>query len=185
MVKLRKLLEEFYLNGFISSENKSKFRRPENFDKFTKKSRERLNVYRGGNDWENGSTWAAAYFDEGQEDRCRVWFEIKYPQHLEPMVGEGISSDKPEFQEIQNWGRKATTRWLAEARKYRLLTREKWNPDSYRWHYKDWKECFVEALKSPRMKPFVKNWGVDSTHWKAMKPYKEEYGENEGEQKLP
>jgi hypothetical protein len=175
MITLKSLIPEFYVPGFIGSDEKSKFRQPENFDKFALEQG-KWTAHRGGNDWESGNTWTSAYFPKKLGESLRVWFEIKYPPHLEKVVGEGISSDRPEFPQIQEWGRKATKRWVTEARKIRYSTREKYNPDSFRWHYKDWHECFAEALKSPRMKVFVKEWGIDRTDWKAMKPYKEEYG---------
>ena len=186
MIKLRSLIpESFYLHGYTRTQEDSKFKKPENFDKFTRKSRDKLNVYCGGNDWEISNTWAAAHFNENYDEQSRVWFEIKYPAHLEGLVGEGISDSNPAFAAIQEWGRKATKRWITEARRYRYATREKIIPESYRWNYKKWNECFIEALNSPRMKLFVKNWGVDSTHWKAMKPYEEEYGDNTAQEKHP
>jgi hypothetical protein len=174
MIKLRDLLCEFYINGFIGSDEKSKFKQPENFDKYAE---DKWQAYTGGDDWESGRTRAAVYFNEHMHEKCRVWLEIKYPSHLEKMVGEGISNTRPEYKKIQEWGNKATKRWITEARRIRFYSRHKLVPESYRWSYKDWKECFVEALRSPRMKPYVKNWGVDKTDWKAMKPYKEEYGD--------
>lgn len=180
MIKLRDLIKEFYIPGFIGTDEKSKFRQPENFDRYAE---EEWTAYRGGNDWENGSTWASIYFKERLGESARVWFEIKYPPHLESVVGEAMDVHRPEYREIQKWGQKASQRWLAEARKIRRSTRIKYDPNSYRWHYEDWKKCFIEALKSPRMTPFVKQWGVDKTAWKAMKPYEEEYGVPVGQEK--
>jgi hypothetical protein len=50
---------------------------------------------------------------------------------------------------------------------------------------KSWKECFIEALSSERMKPYVKNWGVDHSDWKGMsretqKPVNESFRQGNG-----
>lgn len=175
MIKLRTLLHEIYLDGFISSKKPSRFKKPENFDLYRQ---EGWSAYRGGNDWENGNTWAAIYFKENYEEMARVWFEIKFPPHMDEAAHSGNNGNENMTQMVREWGRKATQRWITEARKIRFASRTKIDPKNYRWSYRDWKECFIEALYSPRMKKFVKDWGVDRTNWSAMKPYHEEYGED-------
>lgn len=167
MIKLKSLLSEIYVFNFTKTHNQSKFRQPENFDKISEDNG--WIVKGGGNDWENGMTWAAMYFEGQNKEAGRIWFEIKYPSHFEALVGENLSPDHPSFSEINEWGKKAIRRWIAEARKIRYNTRTKYIPDATRWSYKDWSECFIEAFNSPKMKPYVKNWGLDQTNWSAMK----------------
>jgi hypothetical protein len=171
MLHLKHLLEELYVPGFVSSKDAKPFHVPENFDIYEQGNG--WSAYKGENDWENGTTGVCAYIGpEGyHREQARIWFEVQYPKELESMVGEGLSRDRPEYQTIKNWGNKAARRWMREVRR---IHRE-WNPRTSiqdpqhpRFMRKTWKECFIEALKSESMKPFVKNWGVDHSDWRGM-----------------
>lgn len=167
MIRLKSILSEIYLDGFSSSDEKSKFRRPENFDSYDKGAG--WSSYRGGNDWENGTTACAVYFEGKEGELARTWVHLQFPDHLKEFVGSHSSS--PESIQVKEWGEKAAKTWTKLAKRIHRESKHQVNendPNSS-WLYKDWKECFVEALKSEEMKPFVKEWGVDSTHWKGMK----------------
>lgn len=167
MIRLKSILSEIYIDGFSSSDEKSKFRRPENFDSYDKGAG--WSSYRGGNDWENGTTACAVYFEGKEGELARTWVHIQYPDSLKEFVGSHSSS--PEALQVKEWGEKASKTWTKLAKRIHRESKSRINEDdpNSSWHYKDWKECFVEALKSEEMKPFVKEWGVDSTHWRGMK----------------
>jgi len=167
MIRLKSILSEIYIDGFSSSDEKSKFRRPENFDSYDKGAG--WSSYRGGNDWENGTTACAVYFEGKEGELARTWIHIQFPDSLKEFVGSHSSS--PEANQVKKWGEKASKTWTKLAKQIHHESKHQVNendPNSS-WLYKDWKECFVEALKSEEMKPFVKERGVDSTHWKGMK----------------
>lgn len=163
MIKLKTLISEIYISGFTSTDERSKFQMPENFDKYGQGAG--WYAYRGCNDWENGTTSAAVYF-EGIHDKSRIWMNIQYPPHFQ--VGENVNPNTPTYQAMRAWGDKASRTWLREARKIHRIPRE-YFPDGQPW-LRDWKECFQMALTSPSMKQYVKEWGVDGTTWKAYRP---------------
>ncbi len=113
-----------YIHGFESSDAEPTFRVPENFDRYNEGSG--WEAYRGGNDWENGSTGVAVYLNpEGyNKDMARIWFEVKFPPGLE----EGISTNKgyhtPEAQAVKKWGEKASRRWMRETVNIRRATKK-------------------------------------------------------------
>lgn len=152
---------EIYLDGFTVSDNKQGFSRPENFDSYAEGKG--WTIYRGGNDWENGTTACAVYLHPSGEEIGRIWFTVKFPK------GITSSSDCPEpIQKLANeWGEKAAKKWLSITRKIHSKPRE-YFPDGSPW-YKEWKDCFIEVLKSRDMKKYIKEWGADHTTWRAMK----------------
>jgi len=160
MIKLRQLLSEIYIDGYTSSDEKQGFRRPENFDDYAEGKG--WVAYRGGNDWENGTTACAVYFGTGQ-DHARIWFTVKFPR--------GVKSDSDCPSKVadiaKKWGEQASKKWLTAARKIHSKPKEYFK-DGSPW-YKEWKQCFIEATKSRDMKKYVKDWGVDHTKWHAMK----------------
>jgi len=162
-----------YIHGFETDENEPIFRVPENFDRYNKGSG--WEAYKGGNDWENGTTGVAVYLNpEGyNKDMARIWFEVKFPPHLEEYVSSSKRSTDPSSIAVQKWGNKAASRWLRETINIRKKTRQVHGPhDGYKRKWierKPWKECFMLALESEKMKPFVKKWGVDKTKWVGMK----------------
>lgn len=171
MIHLKHLLEELYVPGFVSSKDAKPFRVPENFDMFEQGNG--WSAYRGANDWESGTTGACVYIGpEGyHREQARIWFEVQYPNELSELVGNSIGPYKPEFKRIQEWGEKAVRRWMIETQKIHRLHNSRSRPtdpnDPY-FKRKSWKECFVEALSSEKMKPYVKTWGVDHSDWKGM-----------------
>jgi len=160
MIKLRHLLSEIYIDGFTSSDEKQGFRRPENFDDYAEGSG--WIAYRGGNDWENGTTACAVYFN-AKEEQARIWFTVKVPKGMTP----DSDCPKEKQKEWNEWGEKASKKWISIAKKIHSVPKEYFK-DGKPW-YKDWKTCFIEALKKRDMKKYVKEWGVDHTTWKAMK----------------
>jgi hypothetical protein len=172
MIHLKHLLEELYVPGFVSCEETKPFRVPENFD--IHEQGYGWSVYKGANDWETGHTAACAYIGpEGyQREQARIWFEIKYPTELESVVGESLSSHNPLYQKIKEWGEQAIRKWIREVRnihrKSNPIKRIK-DVNHPNWKRKTWKECFLEALTSDTMKPYIKTWGVDHSNWRGMK----------------
>ena len=165
MIKLRHLLSEIYIDGFTMSDQKGGFRCPENFDSYD--DGKGWSAYRGGNDWENGTTACAIYLSNGEE-LARIWFTVKFPKGVNP------DSDCPSkiAKEAKEWGEKASKKWITAARKIHSVPKEYFK-DGSPW-YKDWKQCFIEALKSRDFKKYVKDWGIDHTTWRAMKSTKED-----------
>lgn len=171
MSKYKDFLNEMYFEGFSTSPDAEIFRVPENFDRY--KAGPGWEAYRGANDWENGNTGVAVYFHpEGyNKEMARIWFEVKYPDHLAELVtnGQGV----PPSKDVEKWGRRAAVRWLTTADRIRKATRQFHGPhDGYAREWvqrKPWRECFVLALESERMKPFVKRCGIDRTQWVGMK----------------
>jgi len=163
MIRLSHILKEVYFHGFTTSEAKSGFPKPENFDKYAEGGG--WTAWRGGNDWENGCTAASIVF-EG-EDKSRIWFTIKYPDDISKFVGEAISTDNPVYERINKLGKRITNKWIREAERIHRIPRD-YFPDG-KPIKRDWKECFVMALGSDRMKPFIKECGIDYTKWHAMK----------------
>jgi hypothetical protein len=171
MLKLRNLIVEIYIDGYISSEEKSGFHRPENFDSY--EEGKGWVAYCGGNDWENGNTACAVYLHPSGEDHARIWFTVKFPKGISP------SSDSPSTNQdaAKEWGEKASKTWIKKTKKIHSIPKEYFK-DGTPWK-KEWKQCFIEALKSKEMKPYVKDWGIDSTKWHAMKPYEDtSYGKS-------
>jgi hypothetical protein len=164
MIKLNNILKEVYFNGFTVSEANSEFRRPENFDKYAEGKG--WTAWRGGNDWENGSTAAAIVFEGGDNERARMWFTIKYPDGLNEKVGEAISDRSPVYEKIYRTGKRITNRWIREATRLHRIPRN-YGPNG-KPIKRDWKECFQKALESEALKPFVKECGIDYTKWHAM-----------------
>lgn len=161
MIKLQQLLSEIYIDGFTSSDEKQGFRRPENFDSYSEGSG--WTAYRGGNDWENGTTACAVYFGGKDGESARIWFTVKVPKGMTP----DSDCPKEKQKEWNEWGEKASKKWISIAKKIHSVPKEYFK-DGKPW-YKDWKDCFIEALKKRDMKKYVKEWGVDHTTWKAMK----------------
>lgn len=173
MSTYRRFINEMYIHGFESAEDQPTFRVPENFDRYNEGSG--WQAYRGGNDWENGTTGVAVYLGpEGyQKDMARIWFEVKFPPHLEEYVSSAKSSTAPSSIAVRKWGDKAARRWMRETVNVRRATKKYHGiHDGYNHDWverKSWKECFMLALESERLKPFVKKWGVDRTKWIGMK----------------
>jgi hypothetical protein len=163
MIRLKNILKEVYFSGLEITEANSAFHRPENFDQYAEGKG--WTAWRGGNDWENGSTAATVVF-EG-EDKSRMWFTIKYPNDLSDKVAEAISERHPAYERINKLGKRITNKWIREATRIHRI------PKNYghngRPIKRDWKECFQAALESKILKPFVKESGVDYTKWHAMK----------------
>jgi len=173
MSTYRNLINEMYLDGFSPAEDEPTFRVPENFDRYQEGSG--WQAYKGGNDWENGTTGVAVYLNpEGyNKEMARIWFEVKFPPHLEEYVDSTKGYGTPSAQEVKKWGQRASCRWIRETARIHKETKKIHGPhDGYQnlWkQYKPWKECFVLALQSERMKPFVKKFGVDKTKWVGLK----------------
>lgn len=171
MIKLKSLIKEMYVPGFVSDKTAKKFRVPENLDCF--KEGNGWSVHHGCNDWEQGTTGACAYIGpEGyNREQIRVWFEIQYPEKLSELVNSGVSRDKYklEMEEIQNWGRKAVSTWVRETKRIHRAFNPRPFPVGSGFMRKRWKECFIEALQSEVMKPYIKNYGVDHSNWVGMK----------------
>lgn len=168
MIKLKNILKEVYFSGFITTENKSRFAKPENFDTFD--TGKGWTAWRGGNDWENGCTAAAIIFDG--DDKSRIWFTIKYPADISALVGEGLSTDHPMFKRINKLGKRITNKWMRESKKIHSVP--KITTDDGIKVRRDWKECFVMALGSKSMKPYIKECGIDYTEWNSMKRNKDD-----------
>lgn len=164
MIKLTSLISEIYISGFQSTNEQSKFRMPENFDKYGQGAG--WYAYTGCNDWECGRTAAAVYF-EGVHDKHRIWFSVKYPPHLTKALTEDSATPRSE-NPAYRWGQQATETWLREARKIHRV------PKEYNWRnqpmYRSWSECFQLALTAEGMKQYVNEWGVDGTTWQAYRP---------------
>lgn len=173
MSTYRNFINEMYIQGYTPTVGEPTFRVPENFDRYNEGSG--WQAYRGGNNLENGTTGVAIYLNpEGyNKEMARIWFEVNYPDHLSPLVGEASLTNRPEIKEIQKWGKRATVRWIRETDRIRRSTRQFHGVHDGHFHEwverKPWKECFLLALQSERMKPFVKKYGVDHTKWVGMK----------------
>jgi dTMP kinase len=169
----KKMVSEMYIHGYELSEDAPTFRVPENFDRYNEGSG--WQAYRGGNDWENGTTGVAVYLNpEGyNKEMARIWFEVKYPPHLEEYVSSTKGPGAPSTQAVKKWGDRAARRWMRETVNIRRGTRKYHGAhDGYTHDWverKPWKECFTLALESEKIKPFVKKWGVDQTKWVGMK----------------
>lgn len=167
------MVSEMYIQGYSLSEEAPIFRVPENFDKYRAGSG--WQAYQGGNDWENGTTGVAVYINpEGyNKEMARIWFEIKFPENLQEYVRSTKAYNLPEVQEVRKWSKRAAVRWIRETENVRKSTRKFHGVhDGYARDWverKPWKECFILALQSDRMKPFVKEYGVDHTKWVGMK----------------
>lgn len=168
---LKHLLEELYVPGFVSLDDTKPFRVPENFDLFEQGYG--WSAYNGMNDWEIGNTAACVYVGpEGpNREQARIWFEIQYSQEHMKLMEKHISRYNPLYREVKAWGEKAIRRWTIETKKIHRLYNPRvrvQDPKSPFYNRKSWKECFIEALSSKKMKPFVKRWGVDHSNWKGM-----------------
>lgn len=169
----KRMVSEMYIHGYELAEDAPTFRVPENFDRYNEGSG--WQAYRGGNDWENGTTGVAVYLNpEGyQKEMARIWFEVKFPPHLEEYVSSTKGPGAPSTQAVKKWGDRAARRWMRETVNVRRGTRQYHGAhDGYNRDWverKPWKECFILALQTERMKPFVKNYGVDRTKWVGMK----------------
>ena len=173
MSTYRDLINEIYIHGYELAEDAPTFRVPENFDRFGRGKG--WEAYRGENDWEKGTTGVAIYLNpEGyNKDMARIWFEVKFPSHLEEYVSSSKHWSSPSSKAVKKWGDKAARRWMRETVNIRRATKQFHGAhDGYprEWvERKTWKECFMLALESEKMKPFVKKWGVDKTKWVGMK----------------
>lgn len=162
-----------YIHGYELAEDVPTFRVPENFDRYNEGSG--WQAYRGGNDWENGTTGVAVYLNpEGyQKEMARIWFEVKFPPHLEEYVSSNKGWNTPSSKAVKKWGDKAARRWMRETVNIRRATKKLHGPhDGYNHTWmerKSWRECFLLALEAEKMKPFVKKFGVDRTKWIGMK----------------
>lgn len=177
MIKLNNILKEVYFSGFITSEATSRFAQPENFDKYAEGKG--WTAWRGGNNCENGSTAAAIVF-EG-DDKSRMWFTVKYPESISRFVEESLSVDHPVVERINKLGRRITNKWIREAQKIHRVPKDHF-PDGKPWK-RDWKECFVMALGSKAMKPYIKECGIDYTKWHSMKREQKVYNPNAANEK--
>lgn len=157
---------EIYIDGFTISDEKGGFRCPENFDSY--EEGKGWIAYRGGNDWENGPTACAVYFNSRNESLARIWFNVKFPKGISPDADSPTKNQKS----AKEWGEKASKKWITITRKIHAEPKDHFQ-DGTPW-YKDWKDCFLEALKHKDMKQYVDEWGVDHTKWAAMKPSSED-----------
>lgn len=133
------------------------FSQPENFDSYNEGSG--WVAYRGGNDWENATTGVAIVFEKPHE-KSRVWFHVQFPQDI--IKGVNNSSATSELADkASEWGEKATKLIIKEAKANHKKDENGITPS--------WSDCFINAIKSEVMKPYVKEWGVDRTEWKETK----------------
>jgi hypothetical protein len=155
-----------YIHGYTSADGEPTFNVPENFDRYQEGSG--WQAYKGANDWESGTTGVAVYLNpEGyQKDQARIWFEIAFPKEMAEAVHSSYNS--PHANAVKKWGDKATRKWIRETARIHKASRHQIIPNG-RFFYKKWGECFLEALQSEIMKPFVKKFGVDKTKWVGMK----------------
>jgi hypothetical protein len=173
MSTYKTVINEMYFNGWETSPDADTFRVPENFDRYNKGSG--WEAYHGGNDWENGSTGVAVYLNpEGyNKEMARIWFEIKFPDNISEYVDTSHGYKTPQGAAVQKWGNRAAVRWLTTTDRIRKSTKKLHGAhDGYDHEWverKPWRECFVLALESERMKPFVKRFGIDKTKWVGMK----------------
>lgn len=163
MINIKSILSEIYFNGFTVSEANTAFHKPENFDSYA--SGKGWTAWRGENDWETGITACSVVF-EGP-DRNRIWFTVKYPDDIREFVGEGLSKDHPQYDRINKFGKRISTRWIREAQRLHRIPKD-YNNEGKPIR-REWNECFMLALGSERMRPYVKESGVDYTKWHAMR----------------
>ena len=165
MIHLKDILKEVYFNGFSTSDCKSKFPKPENFDKYGEGKG--WTAWRGKNEGDNGCTFASVMFNEGSDEQSRMWFKIKYPESINKFVGEATSTDNPVYKRVNSMGKRISNKWIREAQRIHRIPKD-YFPDG-KSIKRDWKECFVMALGSAGMKSYVSECGIDYTKWNSMR----------------
>ena len=113
-------------------------------------------IWSGANDWECGATMIAAIFGEARtEGAKRVWIQVDNSQF--PEENNADQSDDI-VDKIQEWGENAIKTWIQEKKRIEEESDE----------YEAWQSnYFISAAEGDKMKPFVKEYGVDQLSWKS------------------
>ena len=133
------------------------FHRPENYDAVKNLAGKTWQVHQGANDWEDASpSWIWSDF-KSTDGLRRVWFEVKWPEHLKAVTkGELPSKLHPE---AKAFGQKLAPLWVKAMKDAKL--EDEFSSDSAH----AMQGYFEKALESPAMKDYVKSRGTDVTKW--------------------
>ena len=130
------------------------FCQPENFDSYDEGAG--WIAYRGGNDWENATTAVAIIFEKPHK-KVRIWFQVQFPEDIIKGV-DNSSATSDLADKASEWGEKASKQIVKEARAAHKKDADGIMPS--------WYDCFIQAIKSQTMNPYIEEWGVDRTEWK-------------------
>ncbi len=105
----------------------------------------------GGNDWENGATWAWVDFSDHRGDSERLWIQIAENGHK----SDSDCSEK-EQKEYRDYGESVWKTWLECAKDFVRKKEKEYGRDGTRHAGSyTWQDGFREAAKSDKMKPMV------------------------------
>jgi hypothetical protein len=146
------------INEYISvTEEKTKFKQPENFDKIVEEPNYSINA--GANDWEYGFSGVSVNFGGGfREEYTRIWIKPK-------LYGDDGGNHVSDEQRKQT--KDAAHGFLKDLNKKAKASHKMKNEQGFE---KSWPDCFIEVLKKdPEIQKNIEAWGVDKTKWNTAK----------------
>lgn len=162
MIKLKNLINEFWMPGSLSLDRNpsplSYAHAPDDeLRSYTESSISQNNpewfMYNGTNDWQNKKAYCSAYINENGKP-IRMWIEVKTKWLRKPNDSHGGHHDR-----VNKTIKKISRSWASEAKK---LHKEVNLSEIGNKTMRTWKECFEQALKSPKVAPYIQENGTDA-----------------------
>ena len=113
----------------------------------------------GTNNWQDKKAYCSTYVTEGGKP-VRIWAEVKTKWLRKPNDTKSSHHDR-----VRKAITKVSKAWASEAKRIR---KEEIVSEIGNHKIRPWKECFTQALKSPKVAPFIMECGVDEAS--AMDP---------------
>ena len=149
MIKLKPLVNELWMPGALTSGDDQL--RSYNTET-TKQGAPEWFMSQGTNNWHDKKAYCSAYITENDKP-VRIWVEVKTKWLRKPGDSHSSHHDR-----VRKAIAKVSKVWSGEAKR---LHKEQNISEIGNRSTRSWNECFVEALKSPRVAPFITGYGTD------------------------
>jgi len=157
MIKLKPLLNELWSPGALTNGDDELRSYPS--ETVTKQGAPEWFMAHGTNDWHNKKAYCSAYITETGGKPMRIWVEIKTRGLRKPN-----DTHSSHHERVRKAIAKVSRAWSGEAKR---LKKEVRLSEIGNRSYPTWKECFVQALKSQKVAPYITAQGTDEA---AMDP---------------
>lgn len=165
MIKLKPLLylREFWMPGPMAAGANSPLSYTgaddDNLNAYTETSVKQDNpdwfMASGTNNWQDKKAYCSAYITETGGKPLRVWVEVKTKWLRKPN-----DTHSSHHERVRKAIGKVSKAWASEAKR---LHKEYMVTEVGNKKFRTWKECFTQALKSPKVAPFITGSGVDES----------------------
>jgi len=151
MIKLKPLLNELWMPGSLTNGDDELRSYP--LETVTKQGSPEWFMSHGTNDWHNKKAYCSAYITEAGAKPIRIWAEVKTRWLRKPNDTHSSHHDR-----VRKAIAKVSKAWSGEAK--RMHKEPKLSEIGNKSFY-TWQECFAQALKSPKLSPFILESGED------------------------